>query len=122
MQNATAFSAWAEGIHTVAQQDNVYCKLSGLPQSYGAPGWSAQAFKPYVNVVLQEFGAERVNFAGNWFVLTDEQWEGTYPTMLAAVTQTLSDLDVTDEDMSTIMYDCAYELYGLGDKGSLLRG
>ena len=47
-----------------------------------APGWSAASFLPAVRVAAAAFGARRLNFAGNWFVL-DEY--GSYPAMLAAV-------------------------------------
>lgn len=114
IRNASALAQWQADLSELARRPNVYCKMSGLPQSYGAPGWSADDFVPYVAAALAAFGAARVNFAGNWFVLEDEEWEGTYPTMLAAVFGALAKAGVEagSEDMEMILEKTAARLYG----------
>ena len=110
----TAWETWSRGIDALATLPNVACKLSGLPQTYGEPGWSARAFAPFVAKALRAFGAARVNFAGNWFVLDEERWNGTYATMWAAVAQTLDELRVSDADRDEVYWNSAARIYGLG--------
>ena len=110
----TAWETWSDGIDALAALPNVACKLSGLPQTYGEPGWSARAFAPFVAKTLHAFGATRVNFAGNWFVLDEDRWNGTYTTMWAAITQTLDELRVSDADRDEVYWKSAARMYGLG--------
>jgi predicted TIM-barrel fold metal-dependent hydrolase len=64
VSNSSAFDTWATDIANLAERPNVYCKLSGLPQSTGQPGWSSQDFFPYVAAAIKAFGPKRVNFGG----------------------------------------------------------
>mmetsp|Transcript_56430 Transcript_56430/g.155958 ORF Transcript_56430/g.155958 Transcript_56430/m.155958 type:complete len:275 (+) Transcript_56430:553-1377(+) len=111
--NATNWASWLDGINKLAALPNVYIKLSGLPQTYDAPGWTADDFTPYVKAALDAFGAQRMNYAGNWFVLMDEEWEGNYPDMVNAVMTVMNNLEVTDADREWIFAKCATELYHL---------
>jgi len=111
--NATNWDSWVAGISALAALPNVYIKLSGLPQTYAEPGWTASDFAPYVKAALDAFGAQRMNYAGNWFVLMDEQWEGNYPDMVSAVMDVMSSLSVSDEDQEWIFSKTATELYHL---------
>ena len=108
-----AWDEWARGIDALAALPNVMCKLSGLPQTYGRPGWTARDFAPYVGRALRAFGAKRVNFAGNWFVLDEERWNGTYPAMWGAVARTLDALRIPDDDREEVYWRAATRLYGL---------
>ena len=104
---------WASGIDALSALPNVMCKLSGLPQTFGKPGWTARDFAPFVSRVLGAFGAARVNFAGNWFVLDEERWNGTYPAMWGAVARTLDALRISDDDREEVYWRAATRLYGL---------
>lgn len=42
--NASAMAAWERDLRALAALPNVYCKLSGLPQAFGRPGWAAADF------------------------------------------------------------------------------
>lgn len=107
------FASWAADVQALAEQPNVFLKLSGLPQCYGQPGWSADAFTPFIQTVLDAFGAQRVNFAGNWFVLVNDEWQGDYSGMVDAVLQSLSDLGVSQSDLEWIFAKTAEQIYGL---------
>mmetsp|Transcript_56429 Transcript_56429/g.155953 ORF Transcript_56429/g.155953 Transcript_56429/m.155953 type:complete len:292 (+) Transcript_56429:553-1428(+) len=41
--NATNWASWLDGINKLAALPNVYIKLSGLPQTYDAPGWTGES-------------------------------------------------------------------------------
>eukprot|EP00937_MAST-01D_sp_MAST-1D-sp2_P006539 g6539.t1 len=107
------FRAWAAHIDALAALPNVYCKLSGLPQTFGGTGWRAQDFAPFVSHALGAFGARRVNFAGNWFVLMEQKWGGSYPAMAAALQHTLDLLNVSAADRRQIFSETAARLYNL---------
>lgn len=55
---------WEAAFRRLAALPNTYVKLSGLPQSFAAPGWTADDFAPAVSVALDAFGARRLNYAG----------------------------------------------------------
>lgn len=129
--NATAESTqrWKEDISALAALPNVYCKLSGLPQTYTQVRWldNWQSILPYVSHVIHSFGAKRVNFAGNWFVLNHDGWNcktGKYDCVhdsyagVIDLFETLMDaLQLSGEDMELIFAGTAIELYQL-DNGS----
>src|SRR5262249_4160264 len=57
---------WAERISTLARSGNVYAKLSGLVTEADWGNWRAEDFRPYVEVVLEAFGPDRVMFGSDW--------------------------------------------------------
>lgn len=60
---------WASHINTIAQQPNVYCKLSGLLTEAIWKEWSAGDFYPYLDVVFDAFGTDRLMFGSDWPVI-----------------------------------------------------
>ena len=56
---AAGLDDWAIGIRTLAAEPNVTCKLSQILTVAGPP-------RPYVDVALKAFGAERVMFGSDW--------------------------------------------------------
>lgn len=70
--------AWREGMARVAENANVFCKLSGLATEM-ADGLSLDAAKSYADHVLACFGADRVMWGSDWPVLnlrtTYDAWQ-----------------------------------------------
>ncbi len=62
------FDAWARDIERLAQQRNVYCKLSGLWTEAGADH-SVKRIRPYVRHLLGCFGSARLMWGSDWPVL-----------------------------------------------------
>jgi L-fuconolactonase len=60
---------WAMHINTIAKHPNVYCKLSGLLTEAKWKEWSAGDFYPYLDVVFQAFGNDRLMFGSDWPVI-----------------------------------------------------
>ena len=79
-----AFEDWARSMTTLSQHRNVYVKLSG---------WStfvnrvrASDVRPYADLVLDTFGADRVMYGGNWPVaLVGGTYQQTYRATLEAI-------------------------------------
>ena len=60
---------WKLGIEKLAANPNVYCKLSGLFTEAKWKEWSAGDFYPYLDVVFQNFGTDRLLFGTDWPVM-----------------------------------------------------
>ena len=60
---------WGKDIKELSQLPNVICKLSGL-MAYCTPGTSSlETIKPYVDHVLNCFGADRIVWGSDWPVV-----------------------------------------------------
>ena len=57
---------WAAQMRDIAKNKNVFCKVSGLVTEAGWKRWKADDFKPYLDVVFDTFGAERLMFGSDW--------------------------------------------------------
>jgi L-fuconolactonase len=75
---------WASDLRQLAAFPNVFCKISGLVTEAKWDSWSAQDFEPYINVVLNAFGTDRLMIGSDWPVCT-----------LAADYKTVIDLDIS---------------------------
>lgn len=63
-------SDWQSGIREAAQRANVYCKVSALVEGASRDGGRAPDdsafYRPYLDVVWNAFGEERVIYGSNW--------------------------------------------------------
>lgn len=59
-------TSWAAHMRSIAKNPNVYCKLSGLVTEADWRQWKKEDFKPYLDVVFDAFGPERLMFASDW--------------------------------------------------------
>ena len=57
---------WAGRIRELAKRENVSCKVSGLVTEATWDAWSAQTLKPYLDVVAEAFGPERLMAGSDW--------------------------------------------------------
>ena len=57
---------WASYIRTLAQNKNVFCKVSGLVTEADWVHWKAEELRPYLDVVFEAFGPERLMFGSDW--------------------------------------------------------
>ncbi len=60
---------WKQHIRALAAHQNVYCKLSGLFTEAEWKSWSAGDFYPYLDVVFEAFGTDRLMFGTDWPVM-----------------------------------------------------
>src|SRR5699024_6715365 len=61
---------WEKGIRELAQHPKMYCKLSGMVTEADWKHWKAGDFKPYLEVVFDAFGPERLLYGSDWRVCT----------------------------------------------------
>jgi L-fuconolactonase len=57
---------WAADVRALAAAGDVVCKLSGLVTEARWDGWSVDDLRPYADVVLDAFGADRVAAGSDW--------------------------------------------------------
>jgi L-fuconolactonase len=60
---------WKVLMKEMAQHPNVCCKISGLLTEAKWKEWSAADFYPYLDVVFDAFGADRILFGSDWPVI-----------------------------------------------------
>ncbi len=60
---------WKSLMQEIAKHPNVYCKLSGLFTEAKWKQWSAADFYPYLDVVFDAFGTDRLLFGSDWPVM-----------------------------------------------------
>lgn len=57
---------WSRQMRQLAQSPHVYCKISGLLTEANWRQWKPQDFVPYLDVVFEAFGADRVMVGSDW--------------------------------------------------------
>ena len=117
----TDFVQWKKHIEQMASYKTTYMKLSGffseLPeQSPDEPSKITDLVtrvKPWVSVVLQAFGSNRIMFGSDWPVCNvggpgpNKSWQHWHDL----VTALLSDLDLSVDDIARIWHGTAAEAY-----------
>jgi L-fuconolactonase len=99
---------WAAGIRALAANPRVYCKVSGLITEADWNNWHPDDFKPYLDVVFEAFGVDRLMFGSDWPVCL---LAGTY-----SQTKTLVEDYVQgwpESDREKLFGDNAARFYGL---------
>ncbi len=75
-------SPWREHLRELARRPNVYCKLSGMVTEADWNSWEPADFRPYLDVVIDAFGTDRVMIGSDWPVCTVA---GSYESVIGIV-------------------------------------
>ena len=67
---AGTIQPWETGVQELALFPNVFCKLSGMVTEADWQSWKPEHLKPYLDVALDCFGAERLMIGSDWPVCT----------------------------------------------------
>ena len=65
-----AFAEWRSDLNRLAEQPNVFAKLSGLVTEADWRGWTPVSLRPYVDAAFDAFGADRLMIGSDWPVCT----------------------------------------------------
>jgi len=105
-----AIEPWARLLRELARRPHVSCKLSGLVTELGRPDWTIAELRPYVDVVLDAFGPDRVLFGSDWpvclVVCGYSRWMATVQELIAHLSPT---------ERAAILGENARRVYQLGD-------
>ena len=61
-----ALEPWNTDIRALAQFPNVFCKVSGMVTEARWTAWRPEDFHPYLDVVFEAFGPERIMIGSDW--------------------------------------------------------
>ncbi|MFI4988916.1 MAG: amidohydrolase family protein [Alphaproteobacteria bacterium] len=100
---------WATALRALAWSTPVYCKLSSLAERAGMD-WRVESLAPYVDVVLDAFGPERLAFGSNWPVVNIA---ASYGGWWQALAEMLARHPLTPEARAAIFGGTAAAFYGL---------
>jgi L-fuconolactonase len=87
--------SWAHDLRAVASHPFAYCKVSGLVTEADWQAWHPDAFKPYLDVVFEAFGTDRILFGSDWPVCL---LAGTYRSVKELVLNYMRDLPVSEQE------------------------
>jgi len=87
------FQPWAQHIRTLATNPHIYCKISGMVTEADWKNWRADDFKPYLDLLFETFGAERLMFGSDWPVCLLAASYRQVLGLVANYTQKLTPLD-----------------------------
>ncbi len=99
---------WADDIRRLAELPNVHCKVSGMVTEADWQNWEKEDFRPYLDVVFEAFGTERLMFGSDWpACLVAAEYEGAK----GILTDYLSMF--SDSEMKQVMGTNAIRFYNL---------
>jgi len=88
-------SPWKEDIVELAKFPNVYCKVSGMVTEADWQNWTPENIRPYLDVIFEAFGTERVMIGSDWPVCLVT---GKYNEVMQVVTDYISKFSRTDQE------------------------
>jgi len=99
---------WVSRMKELGDRENVWCKASGLVTEAKWDAWTPETLKPYLDVVVEAFGPERVMAGSDWpvcLVATGyAQWWGVLRDYFA---------QFSEVERARIFGETATEVYGL---------
>ncbi len=57
---------WKKNMESLAKSPNVMCKISGMVTEADWNSWKSKDFDPYLDVIFNAFGANRILFGSDW--------------------------------------------------------
>jgi L-fuconolactonase len=99
---------WATDLRRLAAFPNVTCKASGMVTEADWQAWKPEDFAPYLDVVFEAFGTQRVMIGSDWPVCTVA---GTYPQVMQVALDYVAQLSETEQ--ADVLGNNASRFYGL---------
>ena len=101
-------SPWENDIRKLASFENVSCKISGMVTEADWHNWTVEDFTPYMDAVLEAFGAERLTIGSDWPVCT---LAGQYVSVISIAADLIAQL--SDNEQKAIWEGNPKRIYGL---------
>jgi L-fuconolactonase len=90
-----AIEPWSTDIRALAQLPNVWCKVSGMVTEARWNRWRPQDFHPYLDLVFDAFGHQRIMIGSDWPVCTVA---ADYGSTMRIVTDYIAQLPSAQQD------------------------
>jgi L-fuconolactonase len=94
---------WKSDIKILAENPNIYCKLSGMTTESDYKKWTYDDLYPYMEIVAEYFGTDRICFGSDWPVCLVA---GSYNTTYSVVEKFCQQVTQTEKE----------KLFGLNTK------
>lgn len=101
---------WANQVKELANSPHVLCKVSGMVTEANWNNWQASDFKPYLDVVFEAFGEDRLMYGSDWPVC---RLSGNYEQVFGLVNDYAKNL--SEEAKAKLFGENAARFYGLKD-------
>ncbi len=105
---AGEIDSWKKSMSTLAESENVSCKLSGMVTEANWTEWTYDDFVPYLDVILDAFGPNRLMYGSDWPVCL---LAASYKHMKDIVTTYISKL--SQAEIENIMGLHALDFYNI---------
>lgn len=102
------YDGWAVLMTEIGKCPNVYCKISGMITEADYKTWDYNQLEPYMQLVLNAFGANRVMFGSDWPVCLVA---GNYTRVKEIITTFISKLST--QEQAAIMGNNTANFYNL---------
>ncbi len=89
---------WTTQINQLAKFPNVYCKLSGMVTEGNWQNWTEEDFTPYLDVIFNAFGVDRVMIGSDWPVC---KVAGEYKKVMSIVLNYIQKYSSSTQDKIT---------------------
>ncbi len=99
---------WKRDMESLAKSPNVMCKISGMVTEADWSSWKLEDFKPYLDVIFNAFGTDRILFGSDWPVCL---LAASYEQQLEIIETYISSF--SPEDKKKIMGENAINFYNL---------
>ena len=86
---------WSQALQPLARYSNISCKLSGLVTEANWNSWQTDDLRPYVDIALESFGADRMMFGSDYPVCL---LAASYESVLDSFQEILKSISDTDRD------------------------
>lgn len=87
---------WKKDIVALAKYENVCCKVSGMVTEADWQHWKPEDFEPYLDVVFEAFGPERLMYGSDWPVCL---LAAAYQGVVGIMEQYISKLSADEQSM-----------------------
>jgi L-fuconolactonase len=85
---------WKKDMTAIAQYPNVHCKISGMVTEADMRNWTPSDFTPYLDVVTEAFGINRIMFGSDWPVCLAA---GSYSAVMGIVKKYFSSFSTSEQ-------------------------
>ena len=102
----SVISPWKEDMERLAKYPNVFCKVSGMVTEADWNHWKPNDFTPYIDVVFNAFGCNRIMIGSDWPVC---KVTGSYQQVLNIVLSYIENF--TEKDKGMVLGGTACKAY-----------
>ncbi len=103
-------NTWSNYMKQLSENPNVYCKISGMVTEADWLNWKKEEFYPYLDVVFETFGTDRLLFGSDWPVCLVA---AEYEQVIGAVENYMNAVGFSETDKVKVFGQNIIDFYGI---------